>query len=149
MENNKERFVLSLKEFEWNGMTDKSLYDVIVHSYENRKKYKECPLNNHSVYLLIEDVSENYATAVENGVYFQCVCLECGRIGDFKMSRADRRKVVDTHFDSMTTLSLFYEIREKYLELKSEQLSNEEIAISLNAYYSSPLKNSSYKKVMR
>lgn len=149
MDSNEELSALYSKEFELSDKTDKNLYDVVVHTYESRKKYRECPLSNHSVYLFIEDVSENYANDMENRVYFRCVCLECGRMEDFSMSRSDRNKVVDTHFDSMTSLLSFYEVREKYLELKSKRLSDEEIAINLNAYYSSSLENKGYKKVMR
>ena len=76
MDNNKELLKDSLsKEFKSTRQSDKNLYDVIVHDYDSRKKHKECPLNNHSVYLLIEDVSENYANDMENKTYFQCICL--------------------------------------------------------------------------
>jgi len=98
--------------------SDENLYDVIVHTYEDRNKHKECTLGNHSVYLLIQDVSENYANDMENSVYYQCVCLKCGRMGDFKMSIGDRIKVVNAHLDPMISLLSFYDIRKKYLELK-------------------------------
>lgn len=56
---------------------------------------------------------------------------------DFKMSIGDRRKVVNTHLDPMASLLSFYDTRKKYLELKDEQLSDEEISIKLNTYYAS------------
>lgn len=117
--------------------SDENLYDVKVHTYDDRKKHKECTLGNHSVYLLIQDVSEYYANDIENSVYYQCVCLECGRMEDFKMSIGDRRKVVNAHLDPRTSLLSFYDARKKYLELKGEQLSDEEISIKLNTYYDS------------
>ncbi len=127
---------LEMLEQHFSQKTDNNLYDVIVHDYED-KRYKECPLGNHSVFLLIEDVSEKYVNDMENSVYYQCVCLECGTKENFKMSIADRKRVVDTHMEPMAVLMEFYKVREKYLELKNEQLSNEEITISLNNYYDS------------
>lgn len=117
--------------------SDESLYDVIVHTYEDRNRHKECTLGNHSIYLLIQDVSENYASNMESSVYYQCACLKCGRLDDFKMSIRNRRKVVNTHLDSITSLLSFYNVRKKYLELKGEQLSDEEISLELNTFYDS------------
>lgn len=128
---------LEMLEQHFNQKADNNLYDVVVHAHEDKKRHIECPLGNHSVFLLIEDVSENYANDMENSVYYQCACLGCGRKENFKMSIADRRRVVDTHMEPMAALMAFYEVREKYLELKKEQLSNEEITISLNNYYDS------------
>lgn len=106
-----------------------SLYDIVVHGYENRKRKTECHLGNHRVYLLIQDVSKKYASSMENSVYYQSVCLECGKMEDFKMSISDRRKVIDTRLAPMEALLSFYEVRKIYLKLKDEKLSDEEIAI--------------------
>ncbi len=117
------------------NITDEELYSVTVYNEEDRKKHDSCRLEKHSLFLFIQDVSEKYACAAENSVYYECVCLDCGKYADFKMPIKDRARVVRTNMDPMGALLSFYDIRKKYLQLKHQSLSNEQIAEQLNAFY--------------
>lgn len=117
------------------NITDEELYSVTVYNQEDRKKHDSCRLDQHGLFLFIEDVSEKYTGAAENSVYYECVCLDCGKHADFKMSINDRTRVVCTNKDPVDALLSFYDIRKKYLQLKQQSLSNEQIAQQLNEFY--------------
>ncbi len=80
--------------------------------------YKEdCRYQLHGPFLFMEDVSERYACACESKVYYQCACLECGKVTDYKMDRGDRSVTVYTN--KKDALDDFYAIRERYIQFKS------------------------------
>ena len=72
---------------------------------------------------------------MENNVYYDCICLECGKYKDYKMSLVDRRHIIKTNLSPMETFMSFYEVRKRYLELIKQNCTVEEIIDNLNSFY--------------
>ena len=114
---------------------EKKLYEVIVFDEDDRKKYRSCKLEQHKALLYIDDVSEKYSNDMENNVYYECICLDCGKHKDYKMSLCDRRHIIKTNLLPMETFMSFYEVRKRYLELIQKKYTLEEIIDNLNSFY--------------
>ena len=114
---------------------EKELYEVRVFNEDDRKNNKSCKLEQHKALLYIDDVSEKYSNDMENNVYYECICLECGKHKDYKMSLNDRRHIIKTNLSPMETFMSFYEVRKRYLELIKQNCTVEEIIDNLNSFY--------------
>lgn len=96
----------------------------------------------HGPYLFLKDMSHIYANDIENNVYYKCICLECSLLSDYKMTRTDRKMLVDINSKD-NKLSEFYAIRERYEKLKELGIDKEEIIKTINEEY----KNENKEKV--
>ena len=114
---------------------EKELYEVRVFNEDDRKNNESCKLEQHNALLYIDDVSEKYSNDMENNVYYECICLECGKHKDYKMSLNDRRHIIKTNLSPMETFMSFYEVRKRYLELIKQNCTVEEIIDNLNSFY--------------
>lgn len=114
---------------------EKELYEVRVFNEDDRKNNESCKLEQHKALLYIDDVSEKYSNDMENNVYYECICLECGKHKDYKMSLNDRRHIIKTNLSPMETFMSFYEVRKRYLELIKQNCTVEEIIDNLNSFY--------------
>ncbi len=114
---------------------EKELYEVRVFNEDDRKNNESCKLEQHKALLYIDDVSEKYSNDMENNVYYECICLECGKHKDYKMSLSDRRHIIKTNLSPMETFMSFYEVRKRYLELIKQNCTVEEIIDNLNFFY--------------
>ena len=114
---------------------EKELYEVRVFNEDDRKNNESCKLEQHKALLYIDDVSEKYSNDMENNVYYECICLECGKHKDYKMSLDDRRHIIKTNLSPMETFMSFYEVRKRYLELIKQNCTVEEIIDNLNSFY--------------
>mgnify|MGYP005770612647 CR=1 FL=1 len=114
---------------------EKELYEVRVFNEDDRKNNESCKLEQHKALLYIDDVSEKYSNDMENNVYYECICLECGKHKDYKMSLSDRRHIIKTNLSPMETFMSFYEVRKRYLELIKQNCTVEEIIDNLNSFY--------------
>jgi hypothetical protein len=106
-----------------------------------------CRLGNHKNYLFLEDVSYKYASSLENKVYYDCICLECGITKEFRMDRASRRRVIYTNTSREDTLLLLPQIKDKYIELRNKGLNGEEISNIINSSFINT--NNSLKKIKK
>ncbi len=113
----------------------KKLYEVRVFNEDDRKNNESCKLEQHKALLYIDDVSEKYSNDIENNVYYECICLDCGKHKDYKMSLSDRRHTIKTNLSPMENFMSFYEVRKKYLELLEQDYTLEEIIDKLNSLY--------------
>lgn len=110
----------------------------ITNYYHTDKMLKEnsnetCRLGHKGPFLFVEDVSRNYASGLENRVYYRCFCLECGRYDDYQMSRQARRLVIKIDDIDFSTITYsINNIRKRYFELLNTGLSNEEAVSLLN-----------------
>lgn len=98
-----------------------------VNMEKNENKCSE-----HGPFLFVEDVSKHYANDCENKVFYTCICLECGKVADYPMSRADRNMTVYIS-SNMSAYDEFYNIRKRYLELKN--INKEQIVEILNSEF--------------
>ena len=114
---------------------DGDIQGVRVFNEDDRKNNKSCKLEQHKALLYIDDVSEKYSNDMENNVYYECICLECGKHKDYKMSLNDRRHIIKTNLSPMETFMSFYEVRKRYLELIKQNCTVEEIIDNLNSFY--------------
>lgn len=92
----------------------------------------DCKLGLHQVFLFIGDESKLYANDAENGVYFTCACLNCGRIDTYKMSQKDRRQTIYTQMKEFSAED-FYKVRARYLELQNSNVETEQIVEIINS----------------
>lgn len=114
---------------------EKELYGVGVSNEDDRKNNKSCKLEQHKALLYIDDVSEKYSNDMENNVYYECICLECGKHKDYKMPLNDRRHIIKTSLSPMETFMSLYEVRKRCLELIKQNCTIEEIIDNLNSFY--------------
>lgn len=114
---------------------EKELYEVRVFNEDDRKNNKSCKLEQHKALLYIDDVSEKYSNDMENNVYYECICLECGKHKDYKISLSDRMHIIKTNLSPMEAFMSFYEVRKRYLELRKQNCKVEEIIDNLNSFY--------------
>ena len=91
--------------------------------------------NNESVSLTKEEVELLVKYFTSCNVYYECICLECGKHKDYKMSLNDRRHIIKTNLSPMETFMSFYEVRKRYLELIKQNCTVEEIIDNLNSFY--------------
>ena len=110
-------------------------YYACLFNEDDRKNNESCKLEQHKALLYIDDVSEKYSNDMENNVYYECICLECGKHKDYKMSLNDRRHIIKTNLSPMETFMSFYEVRKRYLELIKQNCTVEEIIDNLNSFY--------------
>lgn len=108
-----------------------SAYSMKTNKMLEENRNDTCRLGHKGPFLFVEDVSKNYSSSLENKVYYRCFCLSCCKLDDYNMSRQDRRLLIkiddiDYSFDSINN------IRNKYFELLSLGLSEEESVLRLN-----------------
>mgnify|MGYP006979445283 CR=1 FL=1 len=115
-------------------MENKEKYSVEIFE-DGEKNHQECKLQKHDLFLFIEDVSKKYASDVENKTYYECICLDCGKHMERQMSISERNRTIYTNKTPLEAFESFYDVREKYLELKDRDKSHEEIASILNDFY--------------
>jgi hypothetical protein len=107
---------------------NESVYDVRVHALGEKRV--KC---SHDICLYVESIDQEYST---------CICLDCGLYNKFK---TENTRIINTNTDSMSALLSFYQVREKYLELKKENLDKSIICEELNnAYKGKKLKRNLY-----
>lgn len=102
---------------------------------DSKIQKERCRLGLHSHYLFIKDVSELFASDVENKVYYECICLDCGKHSVYQMSVFDRKNLIRVHEDALISLSLYPEVRGYYDSLKMQNKADDEITTQLNDFY--------------
>lgn len=83
----------------------------------------DCEYSNkgeHGPFLFVRDRSNEF----ESGIYYECICLQCGRYDVFSLKDLDIFEIINTHKDNLQS------ILEEVPHIRRELLDND--GLSLN-----------------